>query len=352
MLALVIAASVVAGVSPTATVECGVHNCCDGMVFRGVGETLAEGGEGVYAWRTLETWWLETTGQAPEVVLPFAYPPTALPLFHGWAFGSAQGAAAVAAGASMAAFLAVAAALGGGLVAVAAGLGGWAFFTAWLAQTGLWLGAGGGLVWLGLRKESAFWSGLGLAILCLKPHYGVYPALFLLLAGRWKDLGVALGFLGALAGISGALYGPEQWVAWMQAIQEGVGGEHPALDFKVMTSWVALVPGGPELARVGMVFWVLGLVPVGIWSRRRPPQVALAASLLLSLLLAPHGHPYDLSLWLVPSLLLWPRQPKPLLALGIFHHVTLFVHARFAMPLATGWLLWRVLRIRDREGEP
>lgn len=353
LVALVVAAGVVAGVSATATVGCGEQNCCDGMVFRGVGEILAAGGEGVYRWETLQAWWRATTGSEPLVVLPFAYPPPALPLFHGWALGaSAPATGAVVAAGSMAAFLAVAAALGGGVVAVAAGLGGWAFFSAWLAQTGLLLGAAGGLVLLGLQRRSALWGGLGLAVLCLKPHYGAYPALGLLVAGRWRELGVAAGVLAGLSALSAGLYGPAQWLAWVQAITEGVGGGHPALDFKVMTSWVALVPGGPELARVGLVLWGLGLVPVvWVW-RRRTPAVALATTLLLALLLTPHGHPYDLSLWLVPSLVLWPRDARPLLGLGAVHHVTLFLHARFAMPLTTLWLLWRVGRMPVHRESP
>jgi hypothetical protein len=314
------------------------------MVFRAVGETLAVGGHDLYNWQTLHEWWIRTTGTEPLVVLPFAYPPPALPLFHGWAFGSASTTAGLIAAASMAAFLAVAGALGGGLVSLAAGLGGWSFFSAWLAQTGLWLGAAGGLILLGIRRESPFWTGLGLAVLCLKPHYGAYPIVGFLVSSRWRDLGAAACFLGGLSLVSAGLYGPEQWVGWMGAIQEGVGGAHPALDFKVMTSWVALVPGGPELARFGLLFWFLGLMPVVLVWRRMDTEKALAASLLLALLLTPHGHPYDLSLWLVPSLVLWPQQPKPILGLGVFHHVALFVHARFAMPLATGWLLWRTLR--------
>jgi hypothetical protein len=320
------------------------------MVFRGVAETLSAGGEGVYAWDTLRAWWVSSTGAEPLVVLPFAYPPPALPLFHLWALGSATGAATVAAAASMAAFVAVAAALGGGLVGLAAGLGGWAFFSAWLAQTGLWLGAAAGLVLLGLRRDSAWWAGLGLALLCLKPHYGAYPALGMLLAGRWRDLGVAAGVLGGLTALSAVLYGPGQWTGWLQAIGDGVSGGHPALDFRVMTSWVALVPGGPELSRIGLVLWTVGLVPAALWWRRRGPEVALAGSLLLALLLTPHGHPYDLSLWLVPALVLWPRKPLPLLGLGTLHHTTLFLHARFAMPLATLWLLWRVVRAPETPG--
>ncbi len=341
--------AVVAGVSPTATVECGAHNCCDGMVFRGVAETLAGGGEGVYAWSTLEAWWLRTTGTAPEVVLPFAYPPPALPLWEAFGLGTPTGAAAGMAALSMAAFLAVMSALGGGLVALAAGLGGWSFFTAWLAQTGLWLAAGAGLVLLGLRREKVLWTGLGLAILCLKPHYGAYPAVGLLVAGRWRELAICAALLAALTGLSAGWYGFGLWPEWLAAIGGGVGGDHPARDFEVMTSWVALVPGGPELARVGIVVWVLGLLPVGLWWRQRGVEAALAATLLLSLLTAPHSHPYDLSLWVVASLVLWPGRPKPLLALGGFHHVTLMSHQRFAMPLLTAWLLWRVLR---RTGEP
>ncbi|GEM_PF-4433622 len=339
-----LAAGVVGGVSPTATPTCGVHNCCDGMVFRGVAETLAAGGEGVYAWDTLRAWWVESTGAEPLVVLPFAYPPPALPLFHGWALGSATGAAAVAAAASMAAFVAVAVALGGGLVGLAAGLGGWSFFSAWLAQTGLWLGAAAGLVLLGLRRGSALWSGVGLALLCLKPHYGAYPVLGMLVARRWRELGVAGVVLGGLTLLSALLYGPGLWLDWLHAIGDGVGGGHPALDFRVMTSWVALVPGGPELARVGLGLWLVGMVPVAWLWRRRDPELALAGSVLLALLLTPHGHPYDLALWLVPALVLWPRQPLPLLGLGALHHTTLFMHARFAMPLATLWLLVRVVR--------
>ncbi len=343
-MALVVAAAVVAGVSPTATVECGEHNCCDGMVFRGVAETLAGGGEGVYAWETLRAWWVTATGQAPQVVLPFAYPPPALPLFGLFALGTAQQAAAALSAAMMAAFVGAAALVGGGLVALAAGLGGWTFFNAWLTQTGILMGAGGLLMLAGVRRNAPLWTGLGLAILCLKPHYGAYPALGLLVAGRWRGLGVATGVLAGLTALSAALYGPGQWVAWLHAIGDGVGGGHPALDFRVMTSWVALVPGGPELARIGLGLWVLGLGAV-VWTwRKLPTEPALAASLLLALFLTPHGHPYDLALWVVPALVLWPGQPKPVLGLGVFHHVTIFLHARFSMPLVTLWLLWRVVR--------
>ena len=337
---LVAACGLVAWGSPTATVACEEANACDGLVFHAVGTLLLEGAPDVYAWSAVEGSWLERFGRLPSLELPFAYPPTALPLFALWGLGDPTWIGVALVAVTTTAYLAATAAWRGPLLAVVAGVGGWTLFNAYLAQHGLLVGTAAALVALGLERGARAPLVLGLVLLAIKPHYALYPLVGLVAAGRWGPVGLTAAAGAALGVASTFAFGPAQWPGWLCAVTAGLGGDHPAPDLGLMSNWFALWPETPALA--GPLF-ALGLVPVAFAWRRLPAPRALGFSLALAALLTPHGHPYDLALWVVPVAVAWARPVRVMLVVGLAAHVAIVLGLRELLPLISLVLAARCL---------
>jgi len=226
------------------------------------------------------------------------------------------------------------------MVAFVACAGGWTFFNAFLAQTGLVVASGGALVALGLKKEPRALLP-GLVLLSLKPHYALYILVGMVLSGRWKPVAQTAA-VGALLSILVTFrYGASQWAGWLEAIAGGLGGSHPSLDFGYMSGWTALIPaGGPHLSPLATLVFILGLAPIAAAWYRLPPMRALGFSIALACLLAPHAHPYDLGLWVVPVLATWKDPIKPMLGLGLLVLIACFLGIRFPLAVASAGLTW------------
>ena len=338
---LLLACAYIAGTSTTFSSECEEFNNCDGMVFRGIGRLLRSGESNVYDWNQLAGWWASVSGASPSLELPFAYPPAFLPYFEIWGLFDPQIVAIGITLLTLTIYGTVLTRLTSPMVAFVACAGGWTFFNAFLAQTGLVVASGGALIALGLKKQPRALLP-GLVLLSLKPQYALYTLVGLVLSGRWKPVAQTAA-VGALLSIWVTIrYGASQWPGWFEAIAGGVGGSHPSLDFSYMSGWTALIPaGGPHLSPFATVLFILALAPIAAAWYRLPPERALGFSLALACLFAPHAHPYDLGLWVIPVLATWKEPTKPLLGLGLLVLITCFLGLRFPLPLVSAWLSWK-----------
>ena len=348
-LVLAIACGFIARRSPTASSACEEFNCCDAMVFRGVGNLLVTGEPNVYDWNQLAAWWGGISGTAPSIVLPFAYPPPFLPYFELWGVWDPQFVVVGIAVLSLLLYRSAISRLAGPMVALVACAGGWTFFNAFLGQTGLLVATGGVLVALGLSKNPRALLP-GLILLSLKPHYALYTLVGLVLSGRWKPVAQTAA-VGALLSVWVTFrYGTTQWMGWIEAITEELGGSHPSLDFEHMSGWITLLPAGkPELAPLATLLFFLGLVPIAMAWNRLSPTRALGVSLALACLLSPHAHPYDLGLWVVPAIATWKEPTKPVLGLGLLVLITCSLGFRFPLAIASAWLTWQCWRSQSSQ---
>jgi len=326
--------------STTTSSECEEFNNCDGMVFRGVGNLLASGEPNVYDWNQLAAWWTGISGASPSIELPFAYPPTFLPFFELWGMLDPQTVAIGITVLTLAIFGMAISRLSSPLVAFVACAGGWTFFNAFLAQTGLVVASGGALVALGLKKEPRALVP-GLVLLSLKPHYALYILVGLVLSGRWKPVAQTAAVGGLLSVWVTLRYGASQCLGWAEAIAGVPGRSHPSLDFGYMSGWTALIPaGGPHLSPLATLLFIVGIAPAAAAWHRLQPMRALGFSIALACLLAPHAHPYDLGLWVVPILATWKDPIKPMLGLGVLVLIACLLGIRFPLALASAGLTW------------
>lgn len=331
-LALVCAAAVLGAMSPSPRPACGAANACDATLFWEVGRRLARGDGAVYGS-------LLAVPGAPE--LPFGYPPTAFPLFVGWGCGPPSVTAALS-GALGAAALGVAAARLGGLAfGVAAMAGGWMFFSAWLGQTGAWVGAAACGLAAALRSGRVVAAGALLAALLLKPQIGLFVAVALFFAGQRVVVAVAATVSVALAAISALIWGRSPWSGWLGVVLDGASGRGPALDRGYMSTWQALAPTSVETwPALGLAMGLVGMGLSAFAGRRAAAPVGVA--LVAGALFAPHGHPYDLAVWL-PAAFFLGFSPRQVLALGLLAHGCVLAGVRAPLALASAWLLWRQL---------
>lgn len=331
-LALLLAAAALGGWSPSPSPACVAANACDATLFHQVGGALLRGDGAVYG---------SMVGLADAPGLPFAYPPTALPLFTLWGVGGARLTAALSAVLGTLALGLAARRLGGLAFSVAAMAGGWAFLSAWLGQTGSLMGAAALGLAVALQQQRRVLAGAFLALLLLKPQLGLFVALALV--GEGAIVPLALAITAGLGLLSLALWGAQPWSDWLAVVVAGSRGAGPALDRGFMSTWHALVPdrlASSATLSIGMCGF--GLLISAIAGRKMPAVAALGFALVAGALFAPHGHPYDLGVWLVPLFFLG-RGPKGALALGLLAHLCVFTGVRAPLALASAWLLWAQL---------
>jgi hypothetical protein len=190
-------------------------------------------------------------------------------------------------------------------------LGAASFLPMW---TALWQGQLSLVVLLGVvcsalafRGGRDVLAGLSLSLLLCKPHLIGVPVLFLLLQGRHRALlGLALG-AGAAALVSLATVGPGGVTAWMALGRElmDIGdlyGIHPRRMY-TLRSLLHLLMRSDGLGPV-LLPWVAGsvlLLATCAWFWRKPLAgarfgLALGASIVVGLLISPHGYKHDLVL--------------------------------------------------------
>jgi hypothetical protein len=214
---------------------------------------------------------------------------------------------------------------------------------------------------LGLRTGKDWKAGLWLGILLLKPHYGLLLGPLLIWKRRWRAVcGVAIvgtvfvGLSVAAVGLPALMAYPESFTVMAQ-----FRGDDPY----VMINWRSLLLEiRPEITnRSGTLLSImLGMVTVGctalLWRgpwRPDAPSFTLqfTCTVLATLLVNYHSHPYGAVLLLVPLSLAAAQQQagkfSQLLALGAFAIPSLVLVTGYG-PFVTGTEYYLHLRLASR----
>jgi len=173
-------------------------------------------------------------------------------------------------------------------------------------------------------------AGVVLALLTMKPQYGLMAPVFLAALGAWRAIGWSAAFTLALAALSVALFGVAPWVAFFESITAGAISAHGAnLHRDMLSAGSTLMKiGAGGLSVVGQAATIIACAVLTFFSARGfKRDAAMGLALLASAAASP-------SLWVYD----WP-----LIAAGLL----MLARARFAadapwpapLQLAAG-LLW------------
>ncbi|MDQ2809386.1 MAG: glycosyltransferase 87 family protein [Chloroflexota bacterium] len=173
-----------------------------------------------------------------------------------------------------------------------------------------------------LRQERAVAAGLALTLALIKPQLLIVPLGVLLLARQWRTLAAFTGLSGALLLLVTPLLGGPGWLvgygrllADVATVRAGNSLIHPALMENLRGAFLLLAG---ESAAWALPATVLVSLAVLAWVTRAwwgaPPTWAAnpagwdarwAVALLATLLVNPHGLPYELTLWPLVGVLAW-----------------------------------------------
>ncbi|KWR89528.1 glycosyltransferase family 87 protein [Cupriavidus sp. IDO] len=244
---------------------------------------------------------------------PFAYPPTYLFVIYPIAAMSFGLALLLVSAIGVALYLyIVRAALGGlhsrWLIPALAFPGIWAALLA--GQNSLFTASACGAALLLIRRNAVA-SGACIALLCVKPQFGVLFPLLLLCERRWAAIASAAGFSTLFAAIVGLSFGIEIFPAFarsMAMFREAVA-EHGDYALRgAPTVFAVLRTAGVSVAHSYVIHAVVAAAAAGVcawlWSTR--PRLALSASALAvgTLIVQPYMIYYDLAWLAIPIALL------------------------------------------------
>ncbi len=138
--------------------------------------------------------------------------------------------------------------------------------------------------------------GLVLALLTMKPQYGLLAPLFLAATGNWRAIGAAAAFTALFCALSVAAFGVEAWRAFFASLS-GAHTEHAA---RIMRDMVAIhetvgkLGGSAALRSIAQVGAMAAApVTVIIVARAWPREAAVGLVLLLSAFVSPSLWVYD-----------------------------------------------------------
>jgi hypothetical protein len=170
-------------------------------------------------------------------------------------------------------------------------------------------------IWAWQRRRD-YLLGLSLAFLIVKPHYGLFFAVPLLALRRWKSLSatvvseaVLMGGCMLIVGIENVVNYPT--IVYKLDMAQDLYGVHP-LSMVSIRSLLSLFFPQPTALTLNTIFMLSGLgVMFWFWrnTSKNPDLLvpwAFALSVVYSLTLSPHTHPYDLALLSIPALLTLP----------------------------------------------
>jgi hypothetical protein len=171
------------------------------------------------------------------------------------------------------------------------------------------------LAWWGLAKEQDLVTGVGLALLMLKPQYGVPVLGLVFLARRWRALGFGLAGVAVLWVGSILVSGPTWHADWYRLVSNlSTVDTGSNLSNEVSILGLAEVALGAG-STVALVIWVIAtaaIVVAVLWRLRQRPMLdpdALALVPPMLLLIAPHALYYDAGFLLLSLGLLLPTVP-------------------------------------------
>lgn len=154
-------------------------------------------------------------------------------------------------------------------------------------------------------------SGLVLALLTMKPQYGLLIPIYLAAAGYWRTIGWASLFSVALIALSVLFYGIAPWANFIESLQTTHGENAMRLHQGSLIVQQTLGKlGAPEALRIAGQAAAMAIAAAFAWrvARKDAPAVQkIAVMLALTLVAAPSAWVYD---WLLAAIaiLVWAGQ--------------------------------------------
>ncbi|MBY0422687.1 MAG: DUF2029 domain-containing protein, partial [Parvularculaceae bacterium] len=179
-----------------------------------------------------------------------------------------------------------------------------------MVQVGVFCAA---LLWAGLHHAARrpILAGLALAVLTMKPQYGVLAPVFLLALGRWRAIGATIAWTGAMLLATRALFGAEPFAAFVASIGVVHAGYadmlHPGSVTVVQTIGKL---GGPDALRVAAAFAVGAACAIAVWRAARARPEAIGLALVLTLVASPSAWTYDFYFATLGLLMIAAARPR------------------------------------------
>ncbi len=174
-------------------------------------------------------------------------------------------------------------------------------------QSGFLIAAIFGGALLALRRRPAL-AGLLLALLVLKPQFGLLVPIALIAARQWKALGFAIGFGSIIVAASAMAFGIESWQAFIAGLDEARANalDRGAMGYYILQSLFGVLRQfGVPLPLAYLAQGALALAAAfAIWRLWRSPsddRLKYAGLITASLLISPYCMDYDLVL-LAPAI--------------------------------------------------
>jgi hypothetical protein len=139
-------------------------------------------------------------------------------------------------------------------------------------------------------------AGIILALLTMKPQYGLMAPIFLIALGQWRAIFFAAASTALLTAASVLVFGAESWAAFAEALKTVHGPfARQALEGTATFSQTAAKLGAGDAARITAQGAGIALCAATTWfaARRLSRSDAIALTLLLSLAAAPSAWIYD-----------------------------------------------------------
>lgn len=178
----------------------------------------------------------------------------------------------------------------------------------------LWAGG----IHLALGRRDAL-AGLVLGLGAFKPQLFLLPLLYLVVRSRWRAVAGVVASASALGALGLLLHGLDGYRAWVAILRSQtylLGTRQASLSkmHSIVASIEALLPPG----RASIAWWVghaimaiVAAATLRVARRMRSPRHVWSLLVVATVLVSPHLFTYDLSLLLVPALLLlgerWSR---------------------------------------------
>ncbi len=242
-----------------------------------------------------------------------------------------------------------------------------AFASLLVMQTGPLI-AVGLLAALKLAGPRPIAAGLVLALLTMKPQYGLIAPVFLVALGHWRAIGAAAIFSALFVALSIALFGTAPWAAFFDSLTGGAISAHAGnlhRDMLSAASTLAKLGMSSSIGVAGQAATILlGGLAVFIAARRWPQDGAIGFALLVSAAASPSLWVYDWPLVAAGLLMLvrasagapWPAPLQlaagflwlgPLYSLGLGTIASsLIAPLLLALTLVLAWFWGGALRAR------
>jgi alpha-1,2-mannosyltransferase len=169
--------------------------------------------------------------------------------------------------------------------------------------------------WWGLAMRRDLVAALGMALLMLKPQYGVPVLGLVFLARRWRALGLAVVGLAVLWLASIVVSGPTWHTGWYRLVRNLSTldtGSNLSNEVSILGLAEVVFGAGSSVAFAIWMVATAAIVTTVLWRlRQRPPLDPHALALVppMLLLIAPHALYYDAALLLLSLGLLLPTVP-------------------------------------------